>query len=47
MADKNKTTMEKRGGYTGGPKPVSQLKPPPKVPGAGTKPPTNGKSPSK
>jgi hypothetical protein len=33
---------EKRGGYTSGAKPVSQLKPPPKGPGIGARP--NGNS---
>jgi len=35
---KKSSSFEKRGGYSSGPKPVSQLKPPPKRPGAGSKP---------
>ncbi|MGH2539373.1 MAG: hypothetical protein ACRDGK_02510 [Actinomycetota bacterium] len=35
-ADRSKSSMlEKRGGYEPGPKKVSDLKPPPKTPGAG------------
>lgn len=33
--------IEKRGGYEPGPKTVSQLAPPPKNPGAGSKPSSN------
>jgi hypothetical protein len=37
--DTTKTSkIEKRGGYEPGPKKVSDLKPPPKTPGAGAKP---------
>jgi len=42
MAMRRGPTIEKRGGYTSGPKPVSQLKPPPKGPGIGTRPSGNG-----
>lgn len=35
---------EKRGGYTSGAKPVSQLKPPPKGPGIGARPSGNGQA---
>jgi hypothetical protein len=35
---KEQSVEEKRGGYTSGAKPVSQLKPPPKGPGIGARP---------
>ncbi len=46
MADQKKSTIEKKGGYTAGEKPVAQLTPPPKGPGPGSKPSTsnNGKT---
>jgi len=41
MAKKaQKQATEKRGGYTPGSKLVSELKPPPRTPGAGSKPAT-------
>jgi len=33
-----RSTMKRRGGYEAGSKLVSELKPPPKTPGAGSKP---------
>lgn len=42
MADKKATPIEKKGGYPAGNKPVSQLPPPPKGPGVGSKPSSNG-----
>ena len=38
MGDKRTAPIEKRGGYPAGEKPVSQLAPPPKGPGVGSKP---------
>jgi hypothetical protein len=38
MSDKRKDTITKRGGYEPGPKTVSELRPPPKQPGAGSNP---------
>jgi hypothetical protein len=41
---KESPAQEKRGGYTSGAKPVSQLKPPPKGPGIGVRPSGNGQA---
>jgi hypothetical protein len=38
MSDKRKDAITKRGGYEPGPKTVSELRPPPKQPGAGSNP---------
>ena len=42
MAEKTErgktSTLEKRGGYEPGPKKLSDLKPPPRTPGAGVRP---------
>jgi len=35
---KERTSIEKKGGYESGARPVTQLPPPPKGPGAGAKP---------
>jgi hypothetical protein len=44
--DKKQSQIEKKGGYPAGERPVSQLPPPPKGPGPGSKPSTsdNGKT---
>lgn len=45
MASKRGRQLEeKRGGYTSGAKPVSQLKPPPRGPGIGARPSSNGQA---
>jgi hypothetical protein len=44
---KKQTSIERKGGYPAGERPVSQLTPPPKGPGAGSKPSDNGKQPEK
>ena len=41
---KSQPIEEKRGGYTSGAKPVTQLKPPPKGPGIGARPSGNGQA---
>lgn len=41
---KGQPVEEKRGGYTSGAKPVSQLKPPPRGPGIGARPSGNGQA---
>jgi hypothetical protein len=38
VADKKRKPDEQRGGYPSGSKPVTQLKPPPKGPGVGSRP---------
>jgi hypothetical protein len=45
-AKKVRPVEEKRGGYTSGPKPVGQLKPPPRGPGIGARPSGNSQAKS-
>ena len=41
---RGQAVVDKRGGYTSGAKPVSQLKPPPRGPGIGARPIGNGQA---